>query len=317
MRYFNVELKISQLVYGNEPLALWTMEIKYFKLIKTIVEEGSIANSTDKLFLTQSALSHQLREMEERLGFKVFTRTRNKWKLTEEGVEIYALGNIILENIERSFKNIEQLRIGSAGNIKVSTECYSFYQGLSAFVQKMGLLYPEITIDLIVEATHQPIPKILSKEIDIAIVTERPVHETLSSIEIYEDEIFAIMHHENALNKKAFLEVKDFSSMHLIIHSFPLETVSVYEQFLKPNNITPQKITAIPLTEVALEMANANMGIMCMPQWALKSFIDYESLVFKRIGRNGLKRTHYLVFRKLDRSKKHINDFVSNFQENF
>ncbi|MBL0682697.1 LysR family transcriptional regulator [Aquimarina mytili] len=293
------------------------MEIKYFRLIKTIAEEGSIANSAEKLFLTQSALSHQLRELEERLRFKVFLRTRNKWELTDEGVELYKLGNTILESIEKGFQNIEQLRTGSVGIVKVSTECYSFYQGLSAFVQKMGLLYPEINVDLILEATHQPIPKILSNEIDIAIITSKPENETLSSIEIYEDEIFAIMHRENTLNKTGFIDANDFLESHLIIHSFPLETVSVYDKFLKPNKITPLKISAIPLTEVALEMVDANMGIMCMPKWALKPFKLSDDLVFKRIGRSGLKRTHHLVFRKSDKSKKYINDFISNFKDNF
>ncbi len=293
------------------------MEIKYFRLIKTIAEEGSIANSAEKLFLTQSALSHQLRELEERLGFKVFLRTRNRWELTDEGDELYKLGNTILENIEKGFQHIEQLRSGSAGTIKVSTECYSFYQGLSAFIQKMGLLYPKIDVNLILEATHQPIPKILSNEIDIAIVTSKPENEALSSIEIFEDEIFAIMHRENSLNNAGFLEANHFSHTHLIIHSFPLETVSVYEQFLKPNKITPEKISAIPLTEVALEMVNANMGIMCMPKWALKSFQLSDELVFKRIGSNGLKRTHHLVFRKSDKSKKYFNDFISNFEADF
>ncbi len=293
------------------------MEIKYFRLIKTIAEEGSIANSAEKLFLTQSALSHQLRELEERLGFKVFLRTRNKWELTDEGVELYKLGSTILESIEKGFQNIEQLRTGSVGTIKVSTECYSFYQGLSAFIQKMGLLYPGINVDLILEATHQPIPKILSNEIDIAIITSKPENETLSSIEIYEDEIFAIMHKENMLNKAEFLNANDFSDTHLVIHSFPLETVSVYDQFLKPNKITPYKISAIPLTEVALEMIDANMGIMCMPKWALKSFRLSDDLIFKRIGRNGLKRTHHLVFRKSDKAKKYINDFISNFEDDF
>ena len=56
----------------------------------------------------------------------------------------------------------------------------------------MGLLYPDITIDLILEATHQPIPKVLSGEIDIALVTSKPINNMLSSIDIYEDEIFAI-----------------------------------------------------------------------------------------------------------------------------
>ncbi len=293
------------------------MEIKYFRLIKTIVEEGNMANSAEKLFLTQSALSHQLRELEERLGFKVFLRARNKWELTEEGAELYSLGNVILESIQKGFENINQIRTGSKGIIKVSTECYSFYQGLSAFVQKMGLLYPEIHIDLILEATHQPISKILSHEIDMAITTIRPENEALSSLEVYEDEIFAIMHCENPLNQKDFLGVDDFTNIHLIIHSFPLETVSVYEQFLKPNRITPSKISAIPLTEVALEMVSANMGIICMPKWALKSFKISDDLVFKRISRNGLKRTHYLVFRKADSSKKYINDFIINYQDNF
>ena len=294
-----------------------SMEIKYFRLIKTIAEEGSIANSADKLFLTQSALSHQLRELEERLGFKVFHRKRNKWQLTEEGKALYKLGNSVLDSIEKGFQDIEQLRTGSVGVIKVSTECYSFYQGLSSFIQKMGLLYPEIEVDLILEATHQPISKILSNEIDIAIVTQKPMNEGLMSIEVYEDEIFAILHKENPLHQVEFLKANDFSEIHLIIHSFPLETVSVYDEFLKPNGITPAKISAIPLTEVALEMVDANMGIMCMPKWALKSFKLSEGLTFKRISQNGLKRTHYLVFRKSDRHKKYIHDFISNFEEDF
>ncbi len=293
------------------------MEIKYFRLVKTIEEEGSIANSANKLFLTQSALSHQLRELEERLGFKVFHRKRNKWQLTEEGVALYKLGNRVLDSIEKGFQNIEQLRLGASGTIKVSTECYSFYQGLPAFIQKMGLLYPEIKVDLILEATHQPISKILANEIDIAMVTQKPTHEKLSSIPVYEDEIFAVMHEENPLSNTKFLQATDFSNVQLIIHSFPLETVSVYNQFLKPNNITPIKIVAIPLTEVALEMVVANMGIICMPKWTLKSFKLTESLKFKQIGANGLKRTHYLVFRTSDRNKKYINDFILNFEDDF
>jgi LysR family transcriptional regulator for metE and metH len=293
------------------------MEIKYFRLIKAIAEEGSIANSAEKLFLTQSALSHQLRELEAQLGFKVFHRSRNQWKLTDEGSELYKLGNTILESIEKGFQNIEKLRTGSAGSIRLSTECYSFYQGLSTFIQKMGLLYPEIAIDLILEAIHQPITKVLSNEIDIAIVTSKPANDVLDSMEIYEDEIFAIMHKENPLSKVHFLAAHDFSGVHLIIHSFPLETVSVYAQFLKPHKITPYKISAIPLTEVALEMVAANMGVMCMPKWALQSFKLSEDLMFKRISQNGLKRTHYLVFRKSDKTKKYINDFLYNFEEDF
>ncbi|MBL6445144.1 LysR family transcriptional regulator [Fulvivirga sp. 29W222] len=293
------------------------MELRHFRLIKTIAEEGNIANSSEKLFLTQSALSHQLRELEEQLGFKVFHRSRNKWELTEEGAELHKLANTIHSAIEQGFHSIKNINEGTKGLVRISTECYSFYQGLPTFIQKMAALYPKIDVELILDATHHPVSKILSNDIDIAIVTSKPSTPILSCKALFEDEILAIMHKEHPLADKPTLEAGDFSEAHLIIHSFPLETVSVYQTFLMPNNIIPVRISAIPLTEVALEMVSANMGITCMPQWALKSFKVPEELILKRISKNGLKRTHYLISRTEDHSKKYIAEFISSFEENF
>jgi LysR family transcriptional regulator for metE and metH len=293
------------------------MELKYLKLVKTIVEEGNMSNSADRLFLTQSALSHQLRDLEETLGFKVFYRSRNNWELTEEGKELYSLANKVFTEIAHGLDKIQNVKNGSKGNIRISTECYSFYQGLPGFIQKMGILYPEINIHLVIEATHQPIAKLLSNELDIAIVTEKPTHESLTPVKLFDDEIYAIMHKEYFLGTKDFIEYSDFSRVHLIIHSFPLETVSIYNLLLKPNGISPLKITAIPLTEVTLELVNANMGMMCLPKWALKYFNIPKDLVFKRIGKKGLKRVHYLVLRKKDADKKYLKDFMQNIEEEF
>ena len=292
------------------------MEIKYFRLIKTIAEEGSIVNSSGKLFLTQSALSHQLSALEERLGFKVFHRSRNKWVLTEEGEVLYHLSNEVLATIEKGFNTIKDLKEGSKGKIKISTECFTFYQGFPVFIQKMGLLYPEIEIEF-KEATHQPFTKILSKEIDAVLVTAPATSPLLTSIEIFEDEIMAVMHQEHILAQKDYLEATDFLDIHLIIQSFPLSTVSVYQLFLKPNNINPIKISAVILTEICLEMVAANMGIICLPKWALNPLKVPDELVLKKISLNGLKRKHFLVLRKEDIDKKYISDFVSSFQEDF
>lgn len=293
------------------------MELKYFRLIKTIAEEGNIANATDRLFLTQSALSHQLRDLEDRLGFKVFLRARNKWKLTEEGEELYRLANKVLAEIEQGMKGIEDIRQGSKGRIRISTECYSFYRGLPAPIQKMGVLYPEIEIDLIAEATLQAVPKLLTNEIDLAIATSGQSNEKLLKIELFEDVIMAVVHKENPLSKKEFIEAQDFKDVHLIIHSFPMESVAVYEYYLKPNGVEPAKVTAIPLTEVALEMVDANMGVMCVPKWALRATRVPKDLVLKRIGENRVRRKHYVVIRKEDEGKKYINDFITSIQQEF
>ncbi|WP_299887039.1 LysR family transcriptional regulator [uncultured Lacinutrix sp.] len=293
------------------------MELKYFRLIKTITEEGSLANSSERLFLTQSALSHQLKDLEERLGFKVFYRSRNKWQLTEEGTELYKLANKLFSSIDESFRTIRDIKEGSKGSIKLSAECQSFFHSIPEFIQKMELLYPEIGIDVALGATHQTVSQVLSNEIDIAIVTSQLASEALESIKVFEDEIFAVMHKENKLNNLAYLDASHFKSVHMLINSFPLEGVAVYEHFLKPNKINPIKISAIPFTEISLSMIKANMGIMCAPIWQLKPFKLSEDIVFKRISENGLKRNHYLVVKKEHRNKKYIHNFISSFEDYF
>ncbi len=293
------------------------MELKYFRLIKTIAEEGNLANSSERLFLTQSALSHQLKDLEERLGFKVFLRSRNKWELTHEGQELYKLANKLFSSINESFESIKRIKEGSKGSIKFSVECQSFRHCIPSFIQKMGFLYPQIEINLALESSRKTISQVLSNEIDMALVTYIPPSEELTCIKIFEDEIFALVHYENALSTFEYLEAGHFLDDRLLINAFPLESVWVYEYFLKLSNITPKNISAIPFTEASLSMVKANLGIMCVPKWQVKEFKNLEDIIFKRIGRYGLKRNHYLVMKTENRNKKYIHEFVTNFQEHF
>ncbi len=293
------------------------MELKYYRLIKTITEEGSIANSSERLFLTQSALSHQLRELEARLGFKVFHRKRNKWVLTPEGAELYKLANQLFEAIEKGFSNIQHIKTGSKGQVKLSVECQSFFQQLPGFMQKMAIVYPEIDIDLQLGARHEIISKLQSDDIDIALMTYRPNSDDIYAIEVCTDEIFAVIHREHFFNEKDYIEPSEFAKVHLIINSFPLEGVAIYEHCLRAIDVTPMKISAIPFTEITLSMVAANLGLMCAPKWQLKHFKLDDNLVFKRIGANGIKRTHYLVVKRSVLSKSYINSFISTFEEEF
>lgn len=293
------------------------MELKYYRLIKTIAEEGSIAKSSEKLFLTQSALSHQLRELEERLGFKVFHRKRNQWVLTSEGHELYNLSVKLFETIKNGFSKIEQIKEGSKGKIKLAVECQSFFPDLPGFIQKMGMLYPEIDISLDIGSRHEIITKINAEEVDIIMSTHRPLSDDLHSIEIYQDEVFAVVHKEHFFNENDYAAPSNFADVHLIINSFPLEGVAIYEHCLRAMNVTPRKISAIPFTELSLAMVAANLGVMCSPKWQLKRFKMQEDLRMKRIGPNGVKRTHYMVVKKANLSKKYINNFISTFEEEF
>ena len=293
------------------------MELKYYRLIKTIAEEGSLVNSTERLFLTQSALSHQLRELEERLGFKVFHRKRHQWVLTQEGGELYKLANQLFDAIDKGFSNIQHIKEGTKGVIRLSVECQSFFHEIPAFIQKMGILYPEIDIELNLGTRHEILSKMQSDQVDITLMTHQPTGEEFYTMEFCQDEIFAVVHQEHFFNEQAYVEPSSFEQVNLIINSFPLEGVAIYEHCLRANQVTPRKITAIPFTEITLSLVMANLGVMCAPKWQLKPFKLQEELQFKRIGVNGIKRKHYLVVKQRALHKKHINNFMATFEEVF
>jgi LysR family transcriptional regulator for metE and metH len=291
------------------------MEIRHLRLIKTIADENSITRSVDKLFLTQSALSHQLKDIEERIGVKIFYRTKNQWTLTEEGRILYETATKVLAEIDAANEKINDLRGGHSGMIRISTECYTTYHWLPAFMVKMRMLYPKLEVKIVIEATHKPLQKLLSNELDLGITSDPLSDKSIRYIELFKDEVMAVMPAEHPLASRKHLAAEDFAEHELIIHSYPLETVTVYQHFLKEKKVQPKQILAIPLTEVALEMVKAGMGIMTMPQWALKPFAASSSVKLVPIGPKGLVRTHYAAIRHEDAGKKHLKDFIENLRE--
>jgi len=291
------------------------MEIRHLRLIRVIADEKGITRSLDKLNLTQSAVSHQLKDIEERLGVKIFYRTKNQWILTEEGKILYDTAARVLAEVDMATARINELRGGHAGTVRVSTECYTNYHWLPSFMVKMKLLYPNLDVKIIMEATHKPLQKLLDNELDVGITSDPWDDKTIRYIELFRDEVMAIVPSGHPFTRKKYLTATDFKNETLIIHSYPLDTVTVYQHFLKDHKVQPREILAVPLTEVSLEMVKAGMGIMTMPQWTLKPFADSKELTLVKIGAKGLVRTHYAAIRHEDSNKKHITDFIANLKE--
>lgn len=291
------------------------MELRHLRLVQILADEGGITKSLERLYLTQSAVSHQLKDIEERLGTKLFFRSKNEWRLTEEGKVIYETARIVLAEVDKARAAIAAMKNGEAGTIRLSTECYTTYHWFPSFLQQMKLLYPNLTVRIVMEATHRPIAKLLENELDIALTSDPVADKSIRYIELFRDEVLAVVSSAHPWARKTYITAEDFASETLIIHSYPLETVTVYEHFLKKAGVMPVQITAIPLTEVALEMVKAGMGITCMPLWALKSFTVSPDIRFIRIGKKGLFRTHLAAIKQTDSHKKHITDFIQLLKE--
>ncbi len=289
------------------------MEIKHLKLIKAIVEEGSITKAINKLHLTQSALSHQLKEAEYQLGTQVFLRRNKKLILTQAGELIYKTANEVLEKLSITENELKQLIFGETGTIKISTECYSSYHWLPPVLKQFHLLYPNVNLQIVMEATHYPLQKLQENCIDIAITSDPIKDNAIKYLELFQDEMLMVVSSNHSWANKKYVVAQDFIYENLLIHSLPIETVTVHQFFLAPSNVSPKKIIPLPLTEASIEMVKAEMGVMAMAKWAIQPYLKDNSLKTIKIGKNGLKRKHFIAVRNQS-YPNYFNHFIEFLQ---
>jgi LysR family transcriptional regulator, regulator for metE and metH len=290
------------------------MEIRHLRLIKAIVEEGSITKAMGRLYLTQSALSYQLKEAEQQLGTQIFLRVNKKMVLTKAGEKLYETANDILEKLEDTEAEIKKMMFGEFGEIRLSTECYSSYHWLPSVMRQFQLLYPNIDLKIVMEATHYPLQKMLTGALDIAIISDPIKDNSIKYIELFQDEMMVVVSKMHPWATKKFVVAEDFATEHLLIHSLPLETVSLHQFFLAPANVSPKKITPLPLTEASIEMVKADMGIMVMAKWALQPYLKKNPLKAVKIGKTGLKRKHYVAIMNNKTYPDYFNHFIEFLQ---
>src|SRR5438270_7864978 len=100
------------------------LEVRHLQLVAAVAEVGSLTKAGDRLHLTQSALSHQLRDVEERLGTALFLRIGKRLVLTPAGERLLASARDVLSRLSRVEDEIRQLGRDRAGMLRITTECY-------------------------------------------------------------------------------------------------------------------------------------------------------------------------------------------------
>lgn len=286
------------------------MEIRYLRLIKAIVEEGGITKATRRLHLTQSALSRQLQEAEYQLGTKIFLRVNRKLIPTEAGEKLLLLAYEILDRIEETERSIRELVNGESGEIRISTECYTSYNWLPSIMRQFKLLYPNVRPRIVMESTHRPLLKLLEGELDLAVTSDPVEDRHIRYIKLFRDEIYAVVPENHKLADRKYLTAEDFADQTLLIHSLPMETVSVHRFLLAPARISPEDIIVLPLTEAIIEMVRAGMGITTMSGWALNPYLKSGDLKKLPLGPKGLKRDNFAALLNSDDHPGYLEHFI-------
>jgi len=284
------------------------MELRHFKLVKAIVDEGTMTRAARKLYVSQSALSHQLRELEVEFGAPLFHRHKKRLVLTDLGRRVLSSAGAILCEVERVRTDARRLVTGEGGRLRFTTSRYTCYHWLPCLMKSFRMAFPDVELSLIGSATSDPVGRLLAGELDVAIVTDRTAHPRLLYKKLRDDELLVLVPNGHPWQGRSHVSARDFAGVDLIIYDVPGNDSLFVRKVLVPSSVKPRSLTRLPLTDAMIHMVMAGMGVAILGQWTLEPYLDEFATV--RITRGGLHRSWYAVTLRDSHQPLYVRGFI-------
>lgn len=288
-----------------------TLEVRHFSLVSEIASTGSVTRAAERLHLTQSALSHQLRDIESRLGIQLFLRLGKRMVLTPPGERVLGAAKRVLDEIGRAEDDLRLMSQNGKGVLRLCTQCNTGYHWLPPLLQSFHRKFPGVDVQIMVDATDHPLEALLEGQIDLAIVTSEVDDKRVATMRLFEDELVAVVPPSHPFAKRAFVEPDDFTEEHLIVYKVERGNSYIFSRVLGPAGVEPARVSQVPLTEAILELVKAGLGISVMARWAIEPAIKTGAVRAVRITRRGVYRAWTAVTLKDRVEPKWQKEFVS------
>jgi LysR family transcriptional regulator for metE and metH len=274
------------------------IEVRHLRLIRALVEEGGPSRAAAKLRLTQSAVSHQLAELEEKLKIKLFTRVKKQLQLTAAGARLLDASRTLLPQLAALESELHQNRTQKREALWLSVESFTAYHWLPSFIIALSEEHPHIDVRLRIEANRDPVASLLKSALDVALVSTTTRERSLLSTPLFEDEWAVLLPPQHPLAKKKYISTADLSKEILITHQAPRsDLVRLKESFDAEGSPLPRVVT-VPLTEVLVGMVQAGLGLGLVSRWVSHPFEARGDIVARRFTREGMKEQWYAVYRR-------------------
>jgi LysR family transcriptional regulator for metE and metH len=284
------------------------LEVRHLQLVAAVADVGSLTRAGDRLHLTQSALSHQLRDIESRLGTALFLRVGKRLVLTPAGERLLASARDVLDRLQRTEQDIRDMGRERAGLLRLTTECYTCYHWLPAVLTRYRRRFPRVEVRIDIEATRRPVEMLLAGRIDLALVSSPVRDRRIAVTPVFEDELVVIVAPSHPFARRTHVRPADMRGETLLVYP-PREESSVLNDVLLPAGAVPGRVEEVMLTEAITELVKAGLGVSVIARWAVRPLLASGALVARRFTARGIHRRWSAAMPK-DLAK---TDFVREF----
>ena len=290
-------------------MSISILELRHLYTLTALLETGTLSAAAARVHLTQSALSHQLKQLEEHYGTSLFERKSQPLRLTPAGQRLHELALGVLAAVSTAERDIARLVQGRAGKLRIAVECHTCFEWLMPAMDVFRDHWPEVEMDLVSGFHSNPLGLLHDNRAELVIVSEITATADVEFHPLFSFEIIGLLAATHPLAQKAYLTPRDFAGETLVTYPVADEMLDVVRKFLRPKGIQPKKRTA-ELTVAILQLVASQRGIAALPAWAVQGYLNSNYVVGKRLGKNGLRGELYAATRKESTRSAYMQDFL-------
>ncbi|MGZ2258512.1 LysR family transcriptional regulator [Roseobacter sp. A03A-229] len=286
------------------------IEFRHLRTIQAIHEAGGLSLAAEKLHITQSALSHQIKGLEDQAGVELFVRRSKPLKLSPAGLRLLKLAQQVLPQVQALQEEFTGLREGSAGRMHIAIECHACFEWLFPVLERFRKNWGEVDVDIRPGLAFDAMPALLKEEVDLVVSSDPEDMPGVEFIELFDYAPVFVAASAHPLAQKAFVEAADFRDQTLITYPVERTRLDVFSQLLIPAKVEPAAIRQVELTAVILLLVASNRGVSVLPDWVVREVKYSSDYITRPLTKEGITRRLYAAVRSDDLGKPFMKQLL-------
>ena len=291
------------------------IELRHLKTLAALRDAGSLVEAAERVHLTQSALSHQIKDLEERLNCTLFIRKTKPICFTSAGQRLLALADDLLPMIRSAERDIARLAGGAAGRLNICIECHSCFDWLMPTIDHFRQNWPEVELDLSTGFTFLPLPALARGDLDLVITSDPEPRTGIHYEPLFSYESVLALGRQHRLIARKFIQPRDLAQETLITYPVEPGRLDVFSRFLDPASVEPADIRTAELTVMMVQLVASGRGVAALPNWALHEYLERDYVAARPLGEKGLWCTLYAAMREDQKEADFMVDFLNTARD--
>jgi DNA-binding transcriptional LysR family regulator len=266
------------------------IDSRQLRAFVSLARHGSFTVAARELCLTQSAVSHSMRALEEDLGCRLFDRMGKKILLTLAGEQLLPHADEILKRMQKARAGVTKLAEWGQTRLRVCASTTACQYILPTVLRDFQKTFPKVQLNIEPGDTKEAVDLLEQKQIDCAICLEPEREERFEFRPLFSDELLFLVGAEHPWAKRGEVNRNEIPDQNYVLYNKGTYTFELVERYFRMEQITLNTVIELRSMEAIKELVKVGVGISILAPWVAEKELAEKSLSAFPLGKRKLKR---------------------------